>query len=524
MNPRPPRDAPNQPHDAPDRRLPAGVAVPPAVATHRPDEPAGAGPRHRLHPLTPVLRGLRSLAVVIAIISWQGYAQLGPTRWVAVVTLLLLTSIVVAVVSWLFTGYQVIGRELRISEGLLWRRTRAIPLERLQAVDLVRPLLARLAGLAELRLEVVGASRAEAPLSYLSMAEAHRLRARLLALAGLDAHTSRAAAAAGAHPATHTAADAAPDTAPDTYAVAGGTAATGTGGYDTAGARVVHVVDNRQVLLGQLLTPAAWLVPVMLLITVVEYAQQLRWTFVAVGSVLTALIGVLQAPLRRTLDQWNFRIGSDHTGLRLRHGLLDTRSQTVPPERVQAVGVSWPPMWRPLNWVSCRIDVAGYGEHDRSAMRAGLLLPVADEDTARRVVADVLGQDFARLPLAPPPARARWLAPLRQPVLAIGFSSDVIATRDGWLHRRLVVARMARVQSVRVTQGPVQRALRLATVHVDTAGGLHVVGHHRDAAEAYALAVTLSGASRVARGRSRPADRALHHRSAAPTTTNVTTT
>ena len=89
-----------------------------------------------------------------------------------------------AVVSWYNTGYHIVGRELRIHEGLLWRRTRAIPLERLQAVEVVRPLLAQLTGLAELRLEVVGGGKTEAPLAYLTVAEAAPLRDRLLALAG----------------------------------------------------------------------------------------------------------------------------------------------------------------------------------------------------------------------------------------------------------------------------------------------------------------------------------------------------
>ncbi|MBO0870165.1 MAG: PH domain-containing protein, partial [Micromonosporaceae bacterium] len=84
----------------------------------------------------------------------------------------LVGALVLSVVSWLVTGYQLVGRELRVSEGLLFRRQRAIPLERLQAVEVVRPVLARLAGLAELRLEVIGARRAEAPLSYLTLREA----------------------------------------------------------------------------------------------------------------------------------------------------------------------------------------------------------------------------------------------------------------------------------------------------------------------------------------------------------------
>jgi putative membrane protein len=244
------------------------------------------------------------------------------------------------------------------------------------------------------------------------------------------------------------------------------------------------------------------------------YTGERSWNFVAIGSLLTAVIGVVQVPARRIFDEWNFRIGADPNGLRLHHGLLDTRSQTVPPQRVQAVEVLWPLLWRLVGWVRARVDVAGYGEHDRGAgVRAGILLPVGDPGMARRVVHEVLGLDVATLPLAPPPRRARWLAPLRWPHLGFGITDTVAAASGGWPGRRLAVVPLSRVQSVRVVQGPLQRALGLASVHVDTAGALHAVGEHRDVAEAYALADTLASAARSARSAERWAVlRARHQR------------
>ncbi|HET6214858.1 MAG TPA: PH domain-containing protein, partial [Micromonosporaceae bacterium] len=317
-------------------------------------------PRRRLHPLSPLLRSAKLVAVVIAAISWQGYAQLGPTRWLGVVVVVVLGVIALSVVSWWFTGYHVVGRELRIYEGLLWRRTRAIPLERVQAVDVVRPVLARATGLAELRLEVIGAGKSEAPLAYLPVDQAVSLRDRLLRLAA----GRQAVAAEPAPPAD----------------------------------RLVHAVDNTDVLLSQLLTPQVWFVPIGVLIVVVQFAFSPTWTFIGVASLLTATVGVLQSPVRRVVDDWHFRISIGPAGLRLRHGLLETRTQTVPPHRVQAIGLTWPLLWRPKDWLRSRIDVAGYGgPESREAIRAGRLLPVGTPETARRVVYDVLpGVDAAR--------------------------------------------------------------------------------------------------------------------------------
>jgi len=448
--------------------------------------PANASPWQRLHPLTPLLKGAKILAAATAAISWQGYAQLGFLGWLVTVAMVLVLGVAVAAVSWAVTGYEVIGRELRIYEGLLWRRTRAIPLERVQAIDVVRPVLARLAGLADLRIEVIGGARTEAPLAYLSLDDANRLRERLLALARAEGMP----AAPAATPAPEEPAE-----------------------------RLIHAVNNRDVLIGQLLNPSLWLVPIGVLVTVAPYAGDPETGFIAVASLLTAVVGVVQLPVRRVLAEWRFRIGADRTGLRLHHGLLDLRSQTIPPQRVQAVELRWPFVWRIKGWLHARIDVAGYGGQSGAAgIRAGTLLPVADLDTARRVVAEVLdGVDFATLPLRPAPARARWFAPLAWMNLGFGMTDTVVASRDGWLRPVLVIVPLARIQSVRVVQGPLQRALGVAMLHVDTAGGLHAVGRHRGVTEAYELAAALAAASRAARRRARA-------RSARPTTANVSPT
>lgn len=135
---------------------PVGPAWP---ALPGPPPPPAEEPRQRLHPLSPVLHGAKSLVVVIAGLSWSTLSRVGFGWFAVMAAVLALGATVLAVISWFNTGYHVVGRELRVHEGLIWRRTRAIPLERLQAVEVVRPLLAQLTGLAELRLEVVGGGR-----------------------------------------------------------------------------------------------------------------------------------------------------------------------------------------------------------------------------------------------------------------------------------------------------------------------------------------------------------------------------
>ncbi|WBB76996.1 PH domain-containing protein [Micromonospora sp. WMMD1128] len=465
----PPPGQPAQPWPGP---VPPGAWGPPPGQQAQLGGPAGGEePRQRLHPLSPALHGAKSLVVVIAGLSWSTLSRVGFGWFAALVAVFVLGATVLSVISWWNTGYHVVGRELRVYEGLLWRRTRAIPLERLQAVEVVRPLLAQLTGLAELRLEVVGGGKTEAPLAYLGVAEATALRQRLLAVAG------RAPA---------------PATAPTDGGVPAAPAPAG---------RELHVVRNQDLLVSQLLTPQAFLLPVGVAFVVAQFLSEGSWSFIAVASTLTAMAGVVLQPIRRVLDDWSFRLDRDGDTLRVHNGLLETRVQTVPLHRVQTVGVTWPLFWRVKGWLRLRLEVAGYsaGEPD-DRNRPDRLLPVGDAGTGKLVVAEVLpGVRLDALPGTPPPPRARWLRPLSRAAVGAGLDERVFVARSGLLTRRLTLVPYARIQSVRVTQGPAQRRLRLATVHADTAGGSGAAAVDRDLADAWELAAELTARSQSAR-------------------------
>src|SRR4051812_40039464 len=439
-----------------------------ADASLRPPEPAGAGPepRRRLHPLSPVLHGAKSIAVIVAALSWQTLSQVGLERFALVVGVVAVGVVVFSVVSWLNTGYSVVGRELRISDGLLWRRHRAIPLERLQSVELRRPLLAQLTGLAELRLEVVGGAKTEAPLAYLTVRDAAALRMRLLALAGR----------AGGVPHTAVHGPAAVPAAPPLE-------------------RPLVRVRNGDLVISQLLTPHAFFLPLGIAFAVTQIVLEATWTFIGIASTITAMAGVLLQPVRRILQDWDFRLARDPDGrLAVRYGLLETRSQIVPLKRVQSINVTWPLLWRAKHWMHLRLDVAGFANPEsRDGRRSDRLLPVGDLPTGRGLVWDVLpGVDLLALQTFPPPERARWLHPFALRYLGVGLHPDVFVTRWGMLTREVSLVPYARLQSVRVVQGPIQRLLRLATVYADTAGGRSGVARDRDVDDAWGLAAQLS--------------------------------
>jgi putative membrane protein len=126
--------------------------------------------------------------------------------------------------------------------------------------------------------------------------------------------------------------------------------------------------------------------------------------------------------------------------------------------------------------------------------------PVAPKELAEALVARVLG---AGLPaaVAAPPASVRWRAPVTGPRHRVGHDARLLVTRRGVLDRTTDVVPLAKAQSLRTTQGPWQRRLGLASVHVDSAGRRlpGAVAQHRGAAEAERLVEELTTLARTAR-------------------------
>ncbi|MDQ1627938.1 MAG: putative rane protein [Actinomycetota bacterium] len=413
----------------------------------------------RLHPLTPVLRGWKVFAAAVALGAQQAYGRDTPIGWLLLaVAASIPIGVVYGFVSWRTTRYRIDSEDLRLDTGVLFRRSRQVRLDRLQAVDVVRPLVARALGLAELRLEVAGGSSAEAPLAYLSEPAAQRLRAELLARA------------AGLHHET-------PE-APES---------------------VLVKVPLRRLVEGQVRSVGLIAAIVVLVALIAVAATTGQWSVLGV-FVLPALFGIVPALVRTVIVHFDFTVAESPDGLRLRHGLLETRAQTVPPGRVQAVRLVQPLLWRSRDWYRLDVNVAGYAGDGQS--QTSVLLPVATRDEAfavlRRVLPDV---DLGAVATYGVPGRARWVDPVSWTGNAAGADDKVFVARRGRLRRETDVVPHERVQSVRLTQGPIQRRLSLATVHVDTSPGpVHPTAHHRDAADARALLdaeVTLARRSRA---------------------------
>ena len=202
------------------------------------------------------------------------------------------------------------------------------------------------------------------------------------------------------------------------------------------------------------------------------------------------------------IKYFNFTVSQSPDGLRLRFGLAKTEARTVPPGRVQAIEIVEPLLWRRRDWVRLRVNIAGVGREDSNGNREEtLLIPVATRAVATDLVHRVLpGLDLEAIIWLSAPDRSRRRAPIQWRRLAVGWDDAVFAARRGRVTRRLAVMPHARTQSVRLTQGPWERALDLATVHLDsTPGPVTVEGRHLDAG--FAREVADGQAARAGLGR-----------------------
>ena len=223
----------------------------------------------------------------------------------------------------------------------------------------------------------------------------------------------------------------------------------------------------------------------------------------AAGSLVWWLIIFGTIAWQRVSTQYAFTVAVSPDGVRIRRGLLGTVAETIPVPRIQAVRMIEPLVWRPLHWCRLEVDVAGHLGRDHpegsGAVRKALL-PVGRQDEARRLLAIALPAAAGWPALSKPPRRSWWKAPLSYHFLAAGHDGTLAVSVVGRLRRETTWVPLAKAQSVRLVQGPLQRRLGLATVHLDAAGRrVRAEFRERSQEEATSLVGELAALSRSAR-------------------------
>ena len=126
----------------------------------------------RLHPLTPFVKGWGYFVVAaFALVNNEGLRSNLKIAGIGLAGVLV-GGILLGALSWWFTKWQLTADAIRVDSGFLFRRTRIIRFDRIQAIDVAQPFVARLFGMAELRMDVAGGGKSDGKLSYFRYDEA----------------------------------------------------------------------------------------------------------------------------------------------------------------------------------------------------------------------------------------------------------------------------------------------------------------------------------------------------------------
>ena len=372
--------------------------------------------------------------------------------------------------------YAVSGTTVDIRSGVLSRREREIPFERIQNVDIGQNALQRALGIAEVRLETAGGGGTEATLRYVSRSEAARLQE--LVSRRTDVDTDRD-----------------PGATDDILFE-----------LDQHELGILGITSANFRLLGVIVVGLSVVAP--------PVARRLSpgadlLVIVGPGIGLAALIVLWVASgVQAVLRYYGFRLLRHAGELRYHRGLLQQYTGTIPLSKVQTLMIRENLLARALGYATLTIETAGYapGQNGSSVESA---VPVAKRDRVFALARTV--EDIDEIAFTRPPKRARQRYAVRYTALvgavtgALGAAhaatgelsawyaaagavllvpaaahlkwvhrgyyvdDDHVVTRTGFWTRRTTIVPYYRVQTVSSSQSVFQRRRSLETLIVDTA-------------------------------------------------------
>jgi putative membrane protein len=468
------------------------------------------GEWHRLHPATPLLRGgiafLAILGIVIANLRERLVEMFLPQfagdfrydgedydpltysvthGYVGWILLALAVGLVVIIglffLSWRMHSFRVTDEAVEVRSGVLFRTHRKAKLDRVQGVGLSKPFLPRLFGAARLDVNVAGQS-ADVKLEYLSTKPAEKLRRDVLTLASGARLAEGEAPLPGASPAgvvtasdgvitRHVVERANDFLSPELPA-------------DQAPPESIVRIPVGRLIASTIVNEGTLVVLAIVIVGVVMLVNGSPWV---IFTLIPAVLGIGSYYWTTITKSLRYSIAGTPSGVRIGFGLLSTSNDTLPPGRVHAVQLSQPLLWRPFGWWQVKINKAGLsaeaamgGKGNTTVLPVGtlrdatavvqLMLEGADVDsTFEQVESAIMRPAQSGFVLAP--RRARWIDPIAWRRTGYALRASLLVFRTGVLWRKLTILPLARIQSIQISQGPLERVLRLASARVHTVLG-----------------------------------------------------
>lgn len=407
----------------------------------------------RLHPVTPLRRSWVQLSV-FGWLAWGHRDTLDTVcdavgTWAVVVLAAVLGAAVVTgyTVAWFKARYCLTREHLDYRYGLVRRVHRRFPIDKIRAVDVQRPLWARLIGVASLRIDTAGGPQS---ITVLSRKDAHRLRTEVLSLV----HSTTAEDAEDA----------------------------GDGGNGEGEGTVIARVSARDLAVSILLN-ARMMIRLTIGAGVSITPFLLSGHPLSLGLVLPWLRDLWHATGKRFPADHGWTVREVPGGYRTEHGLFNRSQYTWQHDRICSITLHQPVLWRSRNWVKITGGVVAHG-------RDGVILPVAKRHEAEKLMVGLLGADVLAVLDDPAiaPRRARRCTPFWRACAWSESTAFAAGWRGLFLRQQITVAPLRRVLTVHTSQGWWQRLHGVATVELALPGGTDVQAVHRATADAGRIA------------------------------------
>jgi putative membrane protein len=365
----------------------------------------------RLHPVWIVLRAIETLRgfavpLIIVLVSRRSMTDL---IGFGVVGAAVAVSIATRAVTWTRTSYEITGEGIWSRTGLIDRRERFLPVERIQSVNVSESVLHRLFRVVRVTIESAagGQSGADITLDALTRETAEELRRRIASrqLQGASAGVVDAGAVgatAGVDPGTVTA----ERSRVATLAAEG---------------ELIRALSYRELVLagvisgrigpfaaavGALIQFGDDLLPSSIYERVALSAADLTVQIVIALLFTVAVIAWLVSIVGTLVVYGGFELRRLDDRLLIGYGLLDRRKVSVPIARIQAVTVSEGVLAQPIGRASLRYISAGDG---RTSGETGTLLPILPRAEVAAIldrIAPTLSADIGAVPFEGIPGRA----------------------------------------------------------------------------------------------------------------------
>jgi len=210
-------------------------------------------------------------------------------------------------------------------------------------------------------------------------------------------------------------------------------------------------------------------------------------TRLPLSTALPILVGAIPNVWNVLDSSWRYTARTDGEVLNITYGLADRRRQSIRLDRIHAVQITQPFLWRPLGWYEVRVSVAGYGASaSGKASGSTRILPVGTLAQARQFLPADAAPTYAS------PARAKWVSPLDYRQQTVALTGDYVIVRNGRLNRRVKAIHTSHIQELTYRRGPISQALGLATVNLDLVQGpVRMAARNLTLADATALLARL---------------------------------